>query len=68
MHARYPDRGCALAIELKKTFMDEWTGEVDDDRLARLEAALCGTVPGLVEAARAAHAAAQTDATSGARR
>ena len=26
---RYPDTGCVLAIEFKKVFMDEWTGEPD---------------------------------------
>ncbi|MGB5380203.1 MAG: N-formylglutamate amidohydrolase [Acidimicrobiia bacterium] len=27
---RYTGRGCALAIEVKKIFMDEWTGEPDE--------------------------------------
>jgi hypothetical protein len=50
VNARYCDRGCALAIEFKKTFMDEWTGTVDDARLGRLAAAVAATLPGLVEA------------------
>ena len=29
VHARYPGQGCAIAIEFKKFFMDEWTGEPD---------------------------------------
>ena len=29
VHARYPGRGCAIALEIKKFFMDEWTGEPD---------------------------------------
>ena len=29
VHERYPDRGCAIALEFKKFFMDEWTGEPD---------------------------------------
>ena len=29
VHERYPDRGCAIAIEFKKFFMDEWSGEPD---------------------------------------
>ena len=29
VHERYPERGCAIAIEFKKFFMDEWTGEPD---------------------------------------
>ena len=36
VHEQYPGRGCALAIEFKKTFMDEWTGIVDDDHVAQL--------------------------------
>lgn len=27
VHDRYPGRGCAIALEFKKFFMDEWTGE-----------------------------------------
>ena len=26
IHQRYPDTGCAIAIEFKKFYMDEWTG------------------------------------------
>ena len=29
VHARYPDSGCAIALEFKKFYMDEWTGEPD---------------------------------------
>ncbi|MCB5246495.1 MAG: N-formylglutamate amidohydrolase [Candidatus Cloacimonetes bacterium] len=29
LNLRYPDRLICLAIEFKKTFMDEWTGELD---------------------------------------
>ena len=28
VHDRYPRVGCVLALEFKKTFMDEWTGEL----------------------------------------
>ena len=50
VHERYPARGCALAIELKKTFMDEWTGVLDEDHLDGITAALRVTVPGLLDA------------------
>ena len=43
VHERYPGRGVCLALEFKKTFMDEWTGEVDDRRLRRLQEALAAT-------------------------
>ena len=27
IHDRYPGRACAIALEFKKFYMDEWTGE-----------------------------------------
>ena len=29
IHSRYPGRGCAIALEFKKFFMDEWSGTPD---------------------------------------
>jgi hypothetical protein len=29
VHENFPDSVCALAIEVKKFFMNEWTGELD---------------------------------------
>ena len=49
VHDRYPGVGCVLALEFKKTWMDEWTGEVDEDRLEDLRGLLAGTLPGLRE-------------------
>jgi hypothetical protein len=49
VHRTFPTTGCALAIEIKKTFMDEWSGRVDDAHLAELFQALEATLPGLVE-------------------
>ncbi|HKY48803.1 MAG TPA: N-formylglutamate amidohydrolase [Acidimicrobiia bacterium] len=45
---RYAGRGCALALEFKKVFMDEWSGEVNLDHVGRLREALMATVPGLL--------------------
>jgi N-formylglutamate deformylase len=45
VHERYDGVGCALAVEFKKTFMDEWTGEVDERRVDELTAALRGVIP-----------------------
>jgi len=45
VHERYPDRGCALAVELKKVYMDEWTGQPDDQHLRQLVSAFSGAVP-----------------------
>jgi N-formylglutamate amidohydrolase len=50
VHEQYPGRGCALAVEWKKTFMDEWTGLVDDDHVAQLADALRDTLPTLTRA------------------
>ena len=33
VHDRYPGKACAIAIEFKKFFMDEWTGEPDPTEL-----------------------------------
>jgi hypothetical protein len=36
VHERYPARGCAIALEFKKFYMDEWTGEPDPAELAAM--------------------------------
>ena len=38
IHERYAGRGCAIALEFKKFFMDEWTGEPDPAELAAMRA------------------------------
>lgn len=43
VHGRYPGRGLCLALEFKKAFMDEWTGEVDETHLHQLQDALAAT-------------------------
>ena len=49
IHQQFPDSGCALAIEFKKFFMDEWSGSLfRADHQAILEA-LRSTVPGVIE-------------------
>jgi hypothetical protein len=40
---------CCLAIEVKKFFMDEWTGVADERQLAAVQEALGATLPGVVE-------------------
>ena len=50
VHQNFPRTGCALAIEFKKFFMDEWTGEVDRELLRSIGAALRATIPGVLEA------------------
>ena len=48
IHHEFPATGCAIAIEFKKFFMDEWTGEPDPASVARIGGALAATVPGLL--------------------
>lgn len=36
IHQCYPGRACAIALEFKKFFMDEWTGEPDPAELAAM--------------------------------
>jgi N-formylglutamate deformylase len=45
IHETFPTTVCALAIEFKKFFMDEWSGEVDRRQLAELRRALESAVP-----------------------
>jgi N-formylglutamate deformylase len=45
----YPDTGCTLALEFKKLFMDEWTGECDTEHVAQLRHALCGVIPSVLD-------------------
>jgi N-formylglutamate deformylase len=47
VNERYADRGCAISLEFKKVFMDEWTGRLDRSHLAELADAVAAAVPGL---------------------
>ncbi|HET8818554.1 MAG TPA: N-formylglutamate amidohydrolase [Xanthomonadaceae bacterium] len=38
VHERYPGTGCSLAIEFKKFYMDEWTGQPDHAALPAMRA------------------------------
>lgn len=40
VNTTFPRRACALAIEFKKTYVDEWTGLVDDEAVTRLSRGL----------------------------
>jgi hypothetical protein len=45
IHEHFPRTGCAIAIEFKKFFMDEWTGEPDADVLDQLRKMVATAVP-----------------------
>jgi len=49
IHETFGRAACALAVEFKKTFMDEWTGALDRDRFQHLHQALRHTVPGVLD-------------------
>lgn len=44
VHEHFPESGCVLSIEIKKTFMDEWTGKLDKEAFNELLKALESTV------------------------
>lgn len=49
-HATFPETACAMAIEFKKTFMDEWTGEPFPHRIEAIRQALEATVDPVLDA------------------
>jgi len=50
IHDMFPKTGCAIAVEFKKFFMDEWTGEPDIEALEAMRAMIASTVPVLEDA------------------
>ena len=53
IHEAFPETGCAIAIEFKKFFMDEWTGLPDRQALVAMRAMIASTLPVLEESMRA---------------
>jgi N-formylglutamate amidohydrolase len=49
IHQTFPETACALSVEFKKFFMDEWTGIPDPAQLTTIREALVSTLPGLCE-------------------
>lgn len=45
VHAAFPRTGCAIAVEFKKVFMDEWTGEPDAEAIDAVRAMVRSTLP-----------------------
>lgn len=50
VHERYPGRGCAIAIEFKKFYMDEWTGIPDPAELRAMRGFITATAAAAAEA------------------
>ena len=49
VHERYPRAGCALAIEVKKFYMDEHTGEIDERLSTAVGAVLVASAAALAD-------------------
>jgi hypothetical protein len=54
IHANFPEAGCAIAIEFKKFFVDEWTGEPDLEALTAMRAMIAASLPVLSTSLEAA--------------
>ncbi len=50
IHEHFPDTGCAIAVEFKKIFMEEWTGEPCLEALGALRRLIASTLPVLANA------------------
>lgn len=50
IHNTFPHQACAIAIEFKKFFMDEWNGEADPEEVECIYKALQSTLPGVQRA------------------
>lgn len=48
-HRNFPQSVCVLAIEVKKFFMDEWSGELDQTEFLAINAALAKAAAGVRE-------------------
>lgn len=47
IHSRFPFAACVISIEVKKFFMDEWTGLKDEALFQQIGQALSATLPSL---------------------
>ena len=53
IHDAFPETGCAIAVEFKKFFMDEWTGLPDKEALSAIRSMIRSTLPVLEESLQA---------------
>jgi hypothetical protein len=49
VHEHFPETGCAIAVEVKKFFMDEWTGVGFPEQINAMRDALAATTSGVTE-------------------
>jgi N-formylglutamate deformylase len=57
INRRYARRVCAVGVEVKKTFMDEWSGQLFPERFEVIRDAILSTTPGLTAELAPSHAA-----------
>ncbi len=48
IHEKFPESACVISIEFKKFFMDEWTGNLYEDKFEYLKSALNFTAQGVM--------------------
>ncbi len=48
-HTNYPNSACVIAVEFKKFFMDEWTGEPHPEVIEAIKSALHSTVSEIID-------------------
>jgi hypothetical protein len=48
-HEKFPNAACVIAVEFKKFFMDEWTGEANEGLVEAIGEALQFTAPAVLE-------------------
>lgn len=53
VHQNFPLSGCAIAIEFKKVFMDEWTGEPEREVIEAFRGMIAQSLPVLLSALKA---------------
>ena len=53
VNAAFPDSVCAIAVEFKKLYMDEWTGEINGHHLQALATAMQSVIPGVMKELKA---------------
>ena len=53
VHANFPETGCAIAVEFKKFFMDEWTGVPDLEALKAIRDMIAASLPVLLASLKA---------------
>jgi hypothetical protein len=52
IHDTFPESVCAIAVEVKKFFMDEWSGRADQEQLDAVGAALRSAGEAVLETLR----------------